>query len=847
MIRNSLRAAPLALLLLAVSCGKSTVTVTQISPGAQCANGGVQIVVDDGTPQVVCNGTDGTNGSNGVDGGNGTNGSNGADGSNGFNSLVQTVTLPIGDPNCPEGGERIDTGLDNGSGGGIANDGILQPGEITSTSYVCNGSGEHIGSITPPGGSEAGATILAQGGETSDAGDGATGGAIEIYMANGTIGGHVKIFRTGLADPSFTMPSAPELNLGANPVTISADTQLASGPADDAGPGALFLDDNGTLSIEDVDGGAIAATSLTVSADATVSVVPSGEGSTATLQVQGPIINQGTLSLANAGVSITFQINANGYFGGASSHVINDTPAADGDIVNAANSGGITLTASPFWNQGSIEAKGGDGFDGGGGNGGTVVLNASKAQSTLYNTGNVDTSGGSGTVGGVGGNIQLDGYGDVNNSGALLSRGGDGTQQGGNGGSISLAAGDDETGSVQNGGSITATGGNVAASCAPDETVSCQAGSGANVSVETWNGAVVSSAPVSARGGDSPSGHGGTGASINFSIYGSDSALVPAGDLVLSGNLDSSGGMGALSGGGSGNVNISLDCYFQPNGQEIILYGYSTLDVSGSSGFNGGNGGSIRITNTYYSPSNECRTAECRAGATPQFTAGQSDGPGGSVINYADLASRGGGSSTGMSGQGGLITLSTQSNEFFGGDDFEQTLNAGNIDTSGGSGEGGAYSGPVTMYGLTGVSNSGDVTSHGGSSSSSNYPGGGANGLSLSSDNGLAVNLGALDFAGGDGPAQGGSASEVQLSGTTAVDSGQISNVGGAGTGEGGIGGAGGSINLLSSSGTSSVTVSAPAGLSVAGGAGTAQNGAGGEVTIDGWDVTSQWTSSRAR
>ncbi len=39
--------------------------------------------------------------------------------------------------NCQAGGSRIDFGLDNGDGGGTANDGVLSSGEIDQTSYLC--------------------------------------------------------------------------------------------------------------------------------------------------------------------------------------------------------------------------------------------------------------------------------------------------------------------------------------------------------------------------------------------------------------------------------------------------------------------------------------------------------------------------------------------------------------------------------------------------------------------------------------------------------------------------------------------------------------------------------------
>ncbi len=83
---------------------------------------------DDGQP--------GANGVPGADGADGRNGADGTDGARGATPLVATSNEPVG-ANCPEGGKRIDTGID-------ANDnGVLDPGEKAPPTYVCNGtSGE---------------------------------------------------------------------------------------------------------------------------------------------------------------------------------------------------------------------------------------------------------------------------------------------------------------------------------------------------------------------------------------------------------------------------------------------------------------------------------------------------------------------------------------------------------------------------------------------------------------------------------------------------------------------------------------------------------------------------------
>ncbi|WP_144392009.1 choice-of-anchor I family protein [Pleionea sediminis] len=61
-----------------------------------------------------------------------SDGEDGENGNNGLNSLVLQTSLSIGNDNCPNGGTRIDSGIDTNSNG------VLDVDEITSTSYNCN-------------------------------------------------------------------------------------------------------------------------------------------------------------------------------------------------------------------------------------------------------------------------------------------------------------------------------------------------------------------------------------------------------------------------------------------------------------------------------------------------------------------------------------------------------------------------------------------------------------------------------------------------------------------------------------------------------------------------------------
>ena len=86
------------------------------------------------------NGLDGVNGSNGIDGVNGQNGQNGTDGVDGISTLVHTNPESAGSI-CTEGGIRLDIGADNDR------DGTLSQVEITTTSYICHGQSSQSGAM----------------------------------------------------------------------------------------------------------------------------------------------------------------------------------------------------------------------------------------------------------------------------------------------------------------------------------------------------------------------------------------------------------------------------------------------------------------------------------------------------------------------------------------------------------------------------------------------------------------------------------------------------------------------------------------------------------------------------
>ncbi len=104
----------------------SLVAVVDEPPGANCANGGKRI--DSG----VDSDRDGI-----LDPSEVTSTAYVCDGATGHASLI-LIDADVGTA-CSNGGQRIRAGADDGAGGGTADDGILQAGEVDSTAYVCNG------------------------------------------------------------------------------------------------------------------------------------------------------------------------------------------------------------------------------------------------------------------------------------------------------------------------------------------------------------------------------------------------------------------------------------------------------------------------------------------------------------------------------------------------------------------------------------------------------------------------------------------------------------------------------------------------------------------------------------
>lgn len=80
----------------------------------------------------------------------GDTGATGAAGADGHSALVTTTTEAPG-ANCATGGQKVDSGTDDGTGAGDPDDGLLHVDEITDTGYACNGATGATGSAGADG------------------------------------------------------------------------------------------------------------------------------------------------------------------------------------------------------------------------------------------------------------------------------------------------------------------------------------------------------------------------------------------------------------------------------------------------------------------------------------------------------------------------------------------------------------------------------------------------------------------------------------------------------------------------------------------------------------------------
>ena len=121
----------------------------------------------------------------GSSGTNGTNGTDGQDGSNGLNAIASMTPESAGS-NCANGGTRIDVGVDDNSNG------VLEASEIDQTQYVCDGGSSNntmLTSISSPSsnmGCDAGGRVVSHGLDNGDGGGTYANGVLETGEIDST-------------------------------------------------------------------------------------------------------------------------------------------------------------------------------------------------------------------------------------------------------------------------------------------------------------------------------------------------------------------------------------------------------------------------------------------------------------------------------------------------------------------------------------------------------------------------------------------------------------------------------------------------------------------------------------
>ncbi|HET9597523.1 MAG TPA: hypothetical protein VFP65_18180, partial [Anaeromyxobacteraceae bacterium] len=480
---------------MAAGCGgSSAVSLTQVAPGQQgCPTGGV-LISDGNVAQVVCNGA----------------------------TQPTVTTLPPGDAQCPAGGIVIRVSQGDGTlgppqticsapGGIVARSTNLAPGDahcgaggvklelssvppgstnfdpnnIISTQYLCNPSSTPVGSLVAPDGPAGTTELLTRGGDGKSS-TGGDGGNVSLSMLAGSLGGHVKIWKTGTATATVTMPAAPaSLDLGANPLSVTTGiTTVAASTTDSctglaAGSFYWFVDTAGAAHLRScaagVTGAGATVTGISVSAGAQLAfsgvscpAEPALPPTTcAKVSVAAACVNAGTITV-NQGLNPAAPrlVLTCGSFRGQTGSSIALTPGGfaavnsngslhnAGDIDVSQNAGAIDLSAAfGLVSTGKLLAKGAPGGPGGavritGGLGGAAV------------SGQITTSGGDGATGGPAGPVSITvapGGGSLHSAASIVAVGGvGGAADGGAGGAVSLAG---VNGDVVVSGAIVTAGG----------------------------------------------------------------------------------------------------------------------------------------------------------------------------------------------------------------------------------------------------------------------------------------------------------------------------------------------------------------------------------------------------
>jgi hypothetical protein len=714
--------------------------INRIANSVECPSGGVKVstghdwngdgVLADGEvlqSAQVCNGT------------NAADGKNGTTGSPGVSSVTATAMLPAGDAHCPSGGAELLVGFDSGADGGITGNGQLEPSEVQSTQYLCNGVAPvFVRSTQQPPGPAGHAVISTAGGAATDGGAG-HGGEVSVQLMTGSLGGNVKIFNTGSVDAGFEIPKHVFVP-GAAPLRVTGDLRITTYESVEQGKAsgdAVFGYASGGAQVAiAMQGGTgwVTATSLRIDSGAALRFAPLRNRST--LKLANDLENAGTLA---------FESSSAGHVTLAAAHVY----GLGGSTLTGSAGVELEVITEDVINEGTVDFHGTDGVAAG-----SVSFSAKR----LVSDGTIDLRGGNSVTGsgGHGGNLTVDATTTASLRGVVRCSGGDGLSSGGEAGWVGAFV---SAGEVRLGGTFVLTGGRCTG-------VWCVAGAGNDFSSVAQS--TVSDADIHTSGADGQA-LGGAGGRIRFvTTAGVISGVV--GVTQISGTLTTNGGRGA-SGGSGGAVSISVSIDGAMVGQEVELLGYSGISTVGGSSEGGaaGHGGAVTLNNL----ASKRDSLEV--------------GPSGAVVNAVELKTRGGDGAVG--GQGGDVVFGASwDGHLFA--SSERALNSGHIDTGGGTGRvSSASSGSVTFNAVGDVVNSGLIELVGGGSMSASDSGRKAGVLAMTSIGGAVLNVGDVHGNGGPGRLEGGAGADISMHGVTCVNMGRIGAVGGQSMLHGGRGG----------------------------------------------------------
>lgn len=662
----------------------------------------------------------------------------------------------------------------------------------------------------------------------NNGGQGGNGGCVDIFQPGGMAGLRVKdSSHPTIADAAFSPYTPASANLGSNELVISANTTIERLTSEPPQGQAYILRTNRSLFISDGDGAVgdeAPVTGIHVKAGATLTFgLNYGSGDYLRLILKNDVFNEGVITTLD---------DDEGDRGGIEIVAASLITVAGSEINTYGRSagqrgGGVDFIVDySIYNAGTINTYGANSDLGPGGDGGDINLSA---QAGLQNTGEIVTTGGEATSkgsGGEGGGVDMKtSAGNALNSAVITTDGGDGVTEGGDGGNIAIRV--TGAGAIKNNGDLVGIGG---------DATNGPAGNGGDIGLYVDGGgirdtsgtlqvALANTGNITSKGGSTSgdTASGGTAGDVTFEVdYGNlTEAWQPSGHMEISGNIDASGGHatpdGSGRGGDGGLIVVELDAKLHSLDQYLHMLGYDEINASGGSGNSGGDAGMVGMMTQFGDTAAEFLT------------------PSGDVENQAAIFALGGNATPvsgsekpAAAGAGGDVTLET---EYYCGmfdvvfdpilphiGTMEHTTNTAAIDTSGGksigadvaNGDGGA-AGDVLLWGYNRVENIGSISANGGAGSDEQSSRGGTGGVvSLRTELGQADNSALINANGGNGSQRGGNADMVEiLAAGTATNSGAISAVGGDATGTISAdtqGGAGGIIKIFSQLGPTAVT-----------------------------------------